>query len=75
VLFFALLDEKQRRLYAGLESLRLGDGGDRRIAGLLDVDPATVRRGRQELLAEDIEPDRVRRRGGGRKPLEKKRRK
>lgn len=75
VLFFALLDEKQRRLYAGLEALKFGDGGVQRIAGLLDVDPATVRRGRQELLAGDIEPDRVRRPGGGRKPLEKKRRK
>jgi hypothetical protein len=73
VLFFALLDEKQRRLYAGLESLKFGQGGDRQIAGLLDVDPATVHRGRQELLAEDIEPGRVRRPGGGRKPLEKKR--
>ena len=26
VLFFSLLDEKQRRLYAGLESLKLGHG-------------------------------------------------
>lgn len=75
VLFFALLDEKQRRLYAGLESLKLGQGGDQRIAGLLDVDPATVRRGRQELLGGDIDMGRVRRPGGGRKPLEKKRRK
>jgi hypothetical protein len=74
VLFCALLDEKQRRLYAGLESLRLGEGGDRHIAGLLDLDPATVRRGRQELLSRDVEQDRVRRPGGGRKPVEKKRR-
>ncbi len=28
VLFYSLLDEQQRRLYAGLESLRLGHGGD-----------------------------------------------
>ncbi len=27
ILFFSLLDEKQRRLYAGLESVRLGYGG------------------------------------------------
>ena len=31
VLFFSLLDEKQRRLYAGLESLKTGHGGDTRI--------------------------------------------
>jgi hypothetical protein len=75
VLFFALLDEKQRRLYAGLESLKLGQGGDQRIAGLLGLDPATVSRGREELVSRDFEKDRVRRKGGGRKRLEKKRRK
>jgi hypothetical protein len=75
VLFFALLDEKQRRLYAGLESLKLGQGGDQRIAGLLGLDPATVSRGRQELVSQDFEKDRVRKQGGGRKRLEKKRRK
>lgn len=75
VLFFALLDEKQRRLYAGLESLKHGQGGDQRIADLLGLDPATVRRGRRELVAEDFDKDRVRKQGGGRKRLEKKRRK
>jgi len=29
VLFYSLLDEQQRRLYAGLESRRWGHGGDR----------------------------------------------
>jgi hypothetical protein len=75
VLFFALLDEKQRRLYAGLESLKLGHGGDQQIAGLLGLDPATVGRGRRELVSQDVEKDRVRKQGGGRKRLEKKRRK
>jgi hypothetical protein len=28
LLFLSALDERQRRLYAGLESLQLGDGGD-----------------------------------------------
>jgi hypothetical protein len=74
VLFCALLDEKQRRLFAGLESLKLGAGGDRRIADLLGLDPATVRRGRQELLSRDFEQNRVRKPGGGRKRVEKKRR-
>ena len=32
VLFASLLDERQRRLFAGLESLKCGWGGDRRIA-------------------------------------------
>ena len=74
VLFYSLLDEKQRRLYAGLESLKMGHGGDRGIADLIGLDVGTVARGRQELLAHDVELERIRRVGGGRKPLEKKRR-
>ena len=73
ILFFSLLDERQRRLYAGLESLKLGHGGDRRIADLLGLDPGTVALGRQQLLADEVERERVRKRGGGRKAAEKKR--
>ena len=73
LLFCSLLDEQQRRLYAGLESLKLGRGGDRRLADFLDLDPHTVARGRQQLLAQDVEVDRARRTGGGRKRVEKKR--
>ena len=71
VLFASLLDEQQRRLYAGLESLQLG--GDRQIADLLHLDPHTVAKGRQQLLAQDVKVGRVRGVGGGRKPTEKKR--
>jgi hypothetical protein len=71
VLFASLLDEKQRRLYAGLESLQLG--GDRQIADLLHLDPHTVAKGRRQLLAQEVEVGRVRGVGGGRKPVEKKR--
>jgi hypothetical protein len=74
VLFFSLLDEKQRRLYAGLEALKTGHGGDTQIAHLLGLDVGTVTRGRQELLQQDVEVERVRRTGGGRKSVEKKRR-
>ena len=74
VLFFSLLDEKQRRLYAGLDSLKIGHGGDRAIAELLGLGVGTVAHGRRELLDSDVEPGRVRRRGAGRKPVEKKRR-
>lgn len=74
VLFFSLLDEKQRRLYAGLEALKTGRGGDARIAKLLGLGTGTVARGRRELLAQDVDVERVRRVGGGRKPVEKKRR-
>lgn len=71
VLFASLLDEQQRRLYAGLESLQLG--GDRQIADLLHLDPHTVAKGRRQLLARDVKVGRVRGVGGGRKSTEKKR--
>lgn len=74
VLFASLLDEKQRRLYAGLESLKAGKGGDAWIAELLSLNPATISRGRRELLSGEVVGDRVRKQGGGRKPFEKKRR-
>jgi len=73
-LFVGLLDEKQRRLYAGLESIKLGHGGDQKIAHLFGMDMHTVAKGRKELWNGDVETDRVRRVGGGRKFLEKKRR-
>ena len=75
VLFFSILDERQRRLYAGLEALKTGRGGDARLADLLGLDAGTVARGRRQLLAQDVEVERVRGTGGGRKSVEKKRRK
>lgn len=73
LLFYSLLDEQQRRLYAGLESLRLGHGGDAQLAAFLGLDPHTVARGRQQLLDHDVATGRVRRSGGGRPRVEKKR--
>ncbi len=74
VLFYSLLDEQQRRLFAGLESIRLGHGGDTLLADFLGLDSHTVARGRQQLLDRDIAgPGRTRRKGGGRNLTEKKR--
>jgi hypothetical protein len=76
VLFCSMLNERQRRLYAGLESLKLGDGGDARIASLLGMDPLTVAKGRKELMEADLTViDRIRAPGAGRPSQEKKRRK
>jgi len=73
IVYYSLLNEKQRRLYAGLESLKLGYGGDRKVAEFLGIDAHTVARGREQLLAGDIEPERIRKTGAGRKRAEKKR--
>jgi hypothetical protein len=72
VLFFGLLDERQRRLFAGLESLKAGTGGDAEIARLLGIDPHSVARGRMELLEGNLDATRVRKPGGGRHAAEKK---
>jgi hypothetical protein len=75
ILFFSTLDERQRRLYAGLESLRLGHGGDSRIAELTGLDVHTIAKGRSELIERDVQVERIRRPGAGRPRLEKKHRK
>jgi len=76
ILFCSMLNEKQRRLYAGLESLKLGHGGDAHIASILGIDPHTVAKGRKELMDVDLTATgRVRAPGAGRPSQEKKRRK
>jgi len=72
ILFFSLLDEKQRRLYAGMEAAKLGHGGDRKIAELLGLDPHTVAKGRLELFGGSVERGCIRNAGAGRKSVEKK---
>ena len=63
------LNERQCRLYAGLESLRHGRGSDEQVAARLGLSPATVAKGRKQLLRRDFETGRVRKPGGGHKPL------
>lgn len=72
LLFYSLLDEQQRRLFAGLEALR--HDNDRVIAELFGLDSHTVAKGRRELVNQQVLRGRLRRPGGGRKATEKKRR-
>jgi hypothetical protein len=72
-LFCSLLDEQQRRLYAGLESLQCGYGGQQLTARRFGLDVDTVARGERELLSGQVLRDRIRRKGGGRPAVEKKR--
>ena len=74
ILFYSLLNEKQRRLYAGLEAFKLGHGGDRKIAEFLGLDVHTVARGRRGMFCGDVEQEGIRKRGAGRQSVEKKRR-
>lgn len=65
------LNEKQRRLYLGFESLKLGQGGDMRIARIAGVNVKTVARGRTELQAGHVSMDRIRATGAGRPSVKK----
>ena len=72
IIFFSMLDEKQRRLYAGLESLKVGHGGDKYISEVFDINEKTVSRGRKELLEQKVEVDTIGKKGGGRKEIKNK---
>src|SRR5262249_49447716 len=73
LLFYFLLDEQQRCLFAGPEGLR--NDKDRWIADLFRLAPHTGAQGRREWVHQKVLRGRRRRPGGGRKATEKKRRK
>ncbi len=73
-LLLSVLNEKQRRLYLGLESMRLGHGGDVKVSRITGVNVKTIARGRRQLQARNITAERIREVGGGRPSLKKKRR-
>lgn len=65
------LDERQQRLYVGLESQKLGHGGDRCLALITGLSISTIAKGRRELEAMEGS-EQIRRPGGGRLRAEKK---
>ena len=73
-LLLARLDERQRRWLAALESQKVGRGGDRLLSRITGLNVETIRRGRRELDAalRDCPPQRLRRPGAGRPPVQKK---
>lgn len=67
------LDERSRRLFAGMLARQMGRGGITRVHEITGLSRVTIRRGLKECESgQDIELDRVRRRGGGRLAIEKK---
>lgn len=72
VLFAALLDERQLRLFAGVEALQFGHGAESSIADLLGIHRQTVAKGRQQLLDGNVLFERIRQPGAGRPRVEKK---
>jgi hypothetical protein len=70
-LFLQGLNEKQLRLYAGLESIQIGYGGDKAVSKKLGINVKTVAKGREELLTKHIDFARIRNLGAGRPSLKK----
>jgi hypothetical protein len=65
-----VLDEQGRRRFAAAEALAAGPGGVSAVMRATGIARSTIRRGLDELADEDTpEGERVRRSGGGRKPL------
>jgi len=71
--FYCRLSEKSRRLYAGIEALKLSYGGINYIAELFDCSRNTVSKGIKELAEKETLPqNRERKNGGGRISVLKK---
>ena len=72
-LLVSRLDEQQRRWYVAVEAHRQGHGGIELMSQITGLSVPTIRRGQQEMAADLAErpTERVRRPGGGRKPVEK----
>jgi len=73
-LLLSRMDEQQRRWYVGLESMKIGHGGDVQLARITGMNVETIRMGRNEL-DNDLAGrpvDRVRLEGAGRPLVEKK---
>ena len=65
--FFKSLSEKDRRRYAAIEAIKLGNGGQKYICEILGCDPDTVKTGTEELQGKMSVSDPIRKPGGGKK--------
>lgn len=70
----SVLDERARRQWAASEARAYGWGGVSAVSGATGMSPNTIRKGLVELAGRDADPEaevtsRLRKPGGGRKPL------
>jgi hypothetical protein len=69
----ATLDERRRRLFVGFLARQQGRGAIRRLARVTGLSRNTIRRGLREWRRPTLIPgQRIRRPGGGPKPVEKR---
>lgn len=68
LIFYKNLSEKDKRLFAAVEAIRIGYNGVAEVSERLGIHKHTIRKGKKELLSENLLPsDRIRKKGGGRK--------
>ena len=66
---YSQLSEREKRSYAAVEALKLPRGGKSYISNLIGCSRTTLMRGIEELKKPEIRPkNRIRKKGGGRKP-------
>lgn len=66
--YFKQLDERQKRIFAGLKASQMGRSGVRLVSEQLGIDIKTVRKGLQEFKDLPETPSkRIRKEGGGTK--------
>jgi len=66
--FYSQLSECGKRLYAGLEAMKMGYNGVHIISRKFGIHKHTIRRGKKELMSRIIPPaNKTRQKGGGRK--------
>jgi len=63
------LNEKSRRIWAATESEAIGWGGIKIVCEATGLSKPTVVKGKKELKSEKVFDERLRKQGGGRKPL------
>ena len=68
--FYDTLSEKDKRRFAGIETMKLGHGGQKYICEILECHPQTVKVGIEDLLCGlEYNTDMVRKSGGGPKKI------
>jgi hypothetical protein len=66
--FFDQMTERGKRLYLGLQAMKLGYSGVSEVSQKFNTHKHTVRRGKKELLEQTVPPTKkIRQQGGGRK--------
>jgi transposase len=69
--FIDNLNEKQKRQFVGLEAQKIGHGGITKMSILYGMNRKTIKRGIKELnQPKKTSTNRIRKKGGGRKPIE-----